>query len=120
MSDYGKRFLGKTTVICKDTPAFIANRVGVYSIMSIIHLTEELELSIEAVDKLTGKIIGHPKSATYRTADMVGLDILVHVANGLYENCKDDEARDLFKIPPYVQKWWITTGWEANRGRGFI
>ncbi len=119
LSDYGKRFLGKTTVICKDTPAFIANRVGVYSIMSIFHLTQELDLSIEAIDQLTGKIIGHPKSATYRTADMVGLDTLVHVANGLYENCKDDEARDLFKIPPYIQKM-VDNEWLGSKsGQGF-
>ena len=84
--DYGRRFLGKKTVLCKDTPAFIANRVGVYSIMSLFHSIKELDLNIEEVDKLTGPVLGRPKSATFRTADVVGLDTLVHVANGLKQN----------------------------------
>ncbi|MEX2379492.1 MAG: 3-hydroxyacyl-CoA dehydrogenase family protein, partial [Vicingaceae bacterium] len=95
--DYGRRYLGKKTVKCKDTPAFIANRIGVYSIMSLFHAVKEMGLSIEAVDSLTGPVLGRPKSATFRTADVVGLDTLVRVANGVYENCPDDEAKDTFK-----------------------
>ena len=99
---YGARFLGKKTVLAKDTPAFIANRVGVYSIMSLFHVVEEMGLTIEEVDKLTGPVLGRPKSATFRTCDVVGLDTLVHVANGVRENCPDDEEKDQFKLPTYI------------------
>jgi len=102
LEDYGQRFLGKTTVVCKDTPAFIANRVGVYSIMALFHTVTEMGLTVEEVDKLTGPVMGRPKSATFRTCDVVGLDTLVHVANGVKDNCKDDEANELFTIPNYV------------------
>ena len=101
---YGDLFLGKTTVLCKDTPAFIANRIGVFSILSIFHLMEEMELSVEEIDALTGPLTGKPKSATFRTCDVVGLDTLVKVADGVYQNCPDDEARKLFEIPTYVTK----------------
>lgn len=104
LADFGKRVLGKSIVICKDTPAFVANRVGVFGIMDIAHLVGPLELTVEEVDKFTGPVIGHPKSATFRTSDVVGLDTLVHVANGLYENCPDDEARDLFQLPAFMDK----------------
>lgn len=104
LTDFGKRVLGKSIVICKDTPAFVANRVGVFGIMDIAHLVGKLELTVEEVDKFTGPVIGHPKSATFRTSDVVGLDTLVHVANGLYENCPEDEARDLFQLPEFMAK----------------
>ncbi len=102
--EYGDKFLGKTTVLAKDTPAFIGNRIGVFSIMDIFHLVKELDLTVEEVDKLTGPVIGHPKSATFRTADLVGLDTLAHVATGLYEGVPNDEAHDLFKLPDFVEK----------------
>jgi len=102
--DYGDKFLGKTTVLAKDTPAFIGNRIGVFSIMDIFHLVKELDLTVEEIDKLTGPVIGHPKSATFRTADLVGLDTLAHVATGLYEGVPTDEAHDLFKLPDFVEK----------------
>jgi 3-hydroxyacyl-CoA dehydrogenase len=101
---YGDKFLGKTTVLCKDTPAFIANRVGVYSILSLLHLVEKLDLTVEEVDKFTGPALGRPKSATFRTTDVVGLDTMIKVANGLYDNCPDDKAHELFKLPAYVEK----------------
>ncbi|MDQ1140212.1 3-hydroxyacyl-CoA dehydrogenase/enoyl-CoA hydratase family protein [Pedobacter agri] len=101
---YGDKFLGKTTVLCKDTPAFIANRVGVYSIMALLHLVEKLDLTVEEVDKFTGPALGRPKSATFRTSDVVGLDTMIKVAKGLYDNCPDDKAHELFKLPEYVQK----------------
>jgi 3-hydroxyacyl-CoA dehydrogenase len=104
LADYGQRFLGKTTVVCKDSPAFIANRVGVYSIMALFHTVTEMGLTVEEVDKLTGPVMGRAKSATFRTCDVVGLDTLVHVANGVKENCKNDEENELFSIPDYVSK----------------
>jgi len=103
LMDYGKRFLGKTTILCKDTPAFIANRVGTYSILSLFKIIEELDLSVTEVDKLTGPVIGHPKSATFRTCDLVGIDTIAHVAEGLQKNCPDDEDNNLFKLPPYIK-----------------
>ncbi|MBT8317141.1 MAG: 3-hydroxyacyl-CoA dehydrogenase/enoyl-CoA hydratase family protein [Lutibacter sp.] len=99
---YGEKFLGKTSVLAKDTPAFIGNRVGIFGIMSLFHQVKELGLTVEEVDKLTGPVIGRPKSATFRTVDVVGLDTLVHVANGIYENCPDDEAHELFKLPDFI------------------
>ncbi|WP_316746746.1 3-hydroxyacyl-CoA dehydrogenase/enoyl-CoA hydratase family protein [Pedobacter gandavensis] len=109
---YGDKFLGKTTVLCKDTPAFIANRVGVYSIMSLLHLVEKMDLTVEEVDKFTGPALGRPKSATFRTTDVVGLDTMIKVSKGLYDNCPDDKAHDLFKLPAYVEKM------EANNWLG--
>jgi len=100
--EYGGKFLGKTSVVAKDTPAFIGNRIGIFGIMSLFHLVKEMGLTIEEVDKLTGPVIGRPKSATFRTVDVVGLDTLVHVANGLYENCPNDEAHELFKLPDFI------------------
>ena len=101
---YGDKFLGKTTVLCKDTPAFIANRVGVYAIMALLHLVEKLDLTVEEVDKFTGPALGRPKSATFRTSDVVGLDTMIKVAKGLYDNCPEDKAHELFKLPDYVVK----------------
>ena len=102
LNNYGEQFLGKTSVVAKDTPAFIGNRIGIFGIMSLFHLVKEMNLTIEEVDKLTGPVIGRPKSATFRTVDVVGLDTLVHVANGLYENCPNDEAHDLFQLPDFI------------------
>lgn len=104
LMDFGDKFLGKTTVLCKDTPAFIANRVGVYSIMALLHLVEKMDLTVEEVDKYTGPALGRPKSATFRTTDVVGLDTMIKVAGGLYENCTEDKAHNLFKLPAYVSK----------------
>ena len=103
LMDYGKRYLGKTTVLCKDTPAFIANRVGVLSIMWMFHYVKENGWTVDEVDRLTGPVIGRPKSATFRTTDVVGLDTLVHVANGLKDNVPNDEMKHLFEIPDYIQ-----------------
>ena len=99
---YGEKFLGKTSVLAKDTPAFIGNRIGIFGIQSLFHQVKELGLTVEEVDKLTGPVIGRPKSATFRTVDVVGLDTLVHVANGIYKNCPDDEAHELFKLPDFI------------------
>jgi 3-hydroxyacyl-CoA dehydrogenase len=115
---YGSEFLGKSTVLCKDTPAFIANRVGVFSIQALFHTVKDMGLTVEQVDKLTGPAMGRPKSATFRTCDVVGLDTLVHVANGVKSNCPDDERNDVFAIPEYVSKMvennWL--GSKTNQG----
>ncbi|MGY6562587.1 MAG: 3-hydroxyacyl-CoA dehydrogenase/enoyl-CoA hydratase family protein [Luteibaculaceae bacterium] len=116
LMDYGNKFLGKTTVLCKDTPAFIANRVGVYSIMALFHQVKEMGLTIDQVDKLTGPVLGRPKSATFRTCDVVGLDTLVHVANGLKENCPNDEANHLFTLPDYIQSM-VEKGWLGSKSK---
>lgn len=101
---FGSNALGKKTVLCKDTPAFIANRVGVYSIMALFHAVSELDLTVEEVDKLTGPVLGRPKSAIFRTCDVVGLDTLALVANGLKANCPQDEEKALFELPDFIQK----------------
>ncbi len=116
LMDFGSRFLGKKTVLCKDTPAFIANRVGVYSIMSLFHLVGEMGLTVEEVDKLTGPVIGRPKSATFRTCDVVGLDTLVHVANGLRENCVHDEENATFTLPNYVSQM-VANNWLGSKSK---
>jgi 3-hydroxyacyl-CoA dehydrogenase len=117
---YGDLYLGKTTVLAKDTPAFIANRIGVYGIMAIFGLVEKMGLTIDEVDALTGPIIGRPKSATFRTADVVGIDTLVKVAKGVYESCPNDEARESFKIPDWVNKL-VANNWLGDKtGQGFF
>ncbi len=116
---YGSKILGKKTVLCKDTNAFIANRVGVYAIMALFHALREMNLSVEEVDKLTGPVLGRPKSATFRTCDVVGLDTLVHVANGLKANCQDDEEHELFELPDYITKM-VENNWLGSKtGQGF-
>ena len=120
LMNYGDLILGKTTVLCKDTPAFIANRIGVYGIMSIFGLVDKLGISIDEVDALTGPIIGRPKSATFRTADVVGIDTLVKVAKGVYDNCPEDEARNNFVIPSWLEKL-VTNNWLGDKtGQGFF
>ncbi len=117
---YGDLYLGKTTVLCKDTPAFIANRIGVFSIMSIFHIMNKLGLSIDEVDALTGPIIGRPKSATFRTADVVGIDTLVKVAKGVADNCPADEAKEIFTIPGWLETV-VTNNWLGDKtGQGFF
>jgi 3-hydroxyacyl-CoA dehydrogenase len=117
---YGDLYLGKTTVLCKDTPAFIANRVGVYSVLSVFHLTDELGLSIDEVEALTGPLIGHPKSATFRTSDVVGIDTLVKVARGVAANCPADEQRSIFDIPSWLDTV-VANNWLGDKtGQGFF
>ncbi|WP_074976885.1 3-hydroxyacyl-CoA dehydrogenase/enoyl-CoA hydratase family protein [Zhouia amylolytica] len=116
---YGEKFLGKTSVLAKDTPAFIGNRIGIFGIQSLFHQVKELGLTVEEVDKLTGPVIGRPKSATFRTVDVVGLDTLVHVANGIYENCPEDEAHELFKLPGFIQSMMDNKWLGSKTGQGF-
>jgi 3-hydroxyacyl-CoA dehydrogenase len=116
---FGSRELGKETVLCKDTPAFIANRVGVFGIMHLLHALPKYKLSVEEIDRLTGPVIGHPKSATLRTADVVGLDTLAKVAKGLYDNCPQDENRALFQLPDYLEKMLAAGHFGEKAGKGF-
>ncbi len=117
--DYGRKYLGKTTVLCKDTPAFIGNRVGVYSIMNIFNSVQQLGLTVEEVDKLSGPVIGRPKSATFRTADVVGLDTLIHVANGVQEACPHDERNKEFLLPDYLKQMQENNWLGSKTGQGF-
>ena len=120
LMEYGDVFLGKTTVHCKDTPAFIANRIGVFSIMLIFNSMEKLGLTIDEIEALTGPIIGRPKSATFRTADIVGIDTLVKVAKGVADNCPQDEARAIFNIPTWLEKM-LANNWLGDKtGQGFF
>ena len=119
LNSYGEKFLGKTSVVAKDTPAFIGNRIGIFSIQSLFHMVKELGLTVEEVDKLTGPVIGRPKSATFRTVDVVGLDTLVHVANGIHENCKDDERHELFELPEFIRTMSENKWLGSKTGQGF-
>jgi len=119
LNHYGEKFLGKTTVIAKDTPAFIGNRIGIFGIQALFHLVKEMGLTVEEVDKLTGPVIGRPKSATFRTVDVVGLDTLVHVANGIYENVPNDEEHDIFQLPGFINTMMENKWLGSKTGQGF-
>jgi 3-hydroxyacyl-CoA dehydrogenase len=116
---YGDVFLGKTTVLCKDTPAFIANRVGVYAMAKIYQLTTEIGLRIEDVDALTGPAIGRPKTGTFRLGDLVGHDTASNVIKGIASNCPNDEQAGSFAIPKYLQ-FLLDNKFLGNKsGQGF-
>lgn len=119
LMDYGSKILGKSTVLCKDTPAFIANRVGVFAIQDLFHTVTEMGLTVGEVDKLTGPVMGRPKSATFRTCDVVGLDTLVHVANGVKDNCPDDERNSVFNTPSFVSTMLENNWLGSKSGQGF-
>lgn len=119
LKEFGEKFLGKKAVIAKDTPTFIGNRIGIFSIMSLFHDLEKMGLTIEEIDKLTGPVIGRPKSATFRTVDLVGLDTLVHVANGLYANLPQDERHEVFSLPIFIQKMLDNNWLGSKTGQGF-
>ena len=116
---YGETQLGKATVLCKDTPAFIANRIGVYSMMQTMKVVEELGLSVEQVDKLTSKVVGRPKSGTFRLSDVVGLDTTVHVANNLLAALTEDESKSIFELPSMMQKLMDNKWLGDKTGQGF-
>jgi 3-hydroxyacyl-CoA dehydrogenase len=120
LMEYGSLQLGKTTVLCKDTPAFIANRIGVFGMMAIMNTMDKLQLSVDEIEALTGPVIGRPKSATFRTADVVGIDTLVKVAKGVYDNCPGDEAKEQFVIPAWLNKM-VENKWLGDKtGQGFF
>lgn len=116
---FGEVFLGKKTVLASDTPAFIANRIGVFAMGSVYRLTEELGLPLETVDRLTGTAIGRPKTGTFRLGDLVGHDTAAHVIRGIREHCPHDEKASDFEIPSYLQHL-IDKGYLGNKtGQGF-
>jgi 3-hydroxyacyl-CoA dehydrogenase len=96
--------LGKGVVVAKDTPNFIANRIGTYSMLNVLRQMQALDMTVEEVDACTGPAIGQPKSATFRTADIVGLDVLVHVVRNIYENIPNDESREMWRVPAFVEE----------------
>jgi 3-hydroxyacyl-CoA dehydrogenase len=114
-----EKVLGKGIVYAKDTPNFVANRIGVYSMFYVIKTMMDLGLTVEAVDKLTGPIIGHPKSASFRTADLVGLDTLLHVSGNVYEGAPNDEKREMFKAPDFIKQMIEKNLLGEKTGQGF-
>jgi 3-hydroxyacyl-CoA dehydrogenase len=115
---YGDLYLGKTTVLCKDTPGFIANRLGIQSLIQTIRVAEELGLSVEEVDKLTGPVVGRPKSGTFRLSDVVGLDTTVNVAGNLVK-MEHDESRASFELPSSVVKLMENKWLGDKTGQGY-
>ncbi len=111
--------LGKGVVVAKDTPNFIANRIGTFSMLNALRQMQALDMTIEQVDACTGPAVGWPKSATFRTADLVGLDVLVHVVRNIYENIPDDESREMYRVPRLVEDM-LARGWLGEKtGSGF-
>ncbi|MGC1484716.1 MAG: 3-hydroxyacyl-CoA dehydrogenase NAD-binding domain-containing protein [Candidatus Acidiferrum sp.] len=119
LSEFCDRRLGKGVVIAKDTPNFIANRIGTFSMLSAMRLMDSLGMTIEEVDACTGPAVGWPKSATFRTADLVGLDVLAHVVKNIYETAPNDESREMYKVPAPVEEM-VRRGWLGDKsGQGF-
>src|SRR6267142_2165644 len=119
LSDFCDRRLGKGVVIAKDTPNFIANRIGTFSMLNALRLMGTLGMTVEEVDACTGPAVGWPKSATFRTADLVGLDVLVHVVKNIYETAPKDESREMYKVPALVEEM-VKRGWLGDKtGQGF-
>ena len=111
--------LGKGVVIAKDKPNFIANRIGTYAMLNVLKQMQALDMTIEEVDACTGPAIGQPKSATFRTADIVGLDVLVHVVRNIYDNIPNDESREMWRVPAFVEEM-MKRGWLGDKtGSGF-
>ncbi|MGB6264125.1 MAG: 3-hydroxyacyl-CoA dehydrogenase NAD-binding domain-containing protein [Candidatus Acidiferrales bacterium] len=111
--------LGKGVVSAKDTPNFIANRVGTFAMLNALRQMQALDMTVEEVDVCTGPAIGQPKSATFRTADIVGLDVLAHVVRNIYESVPDDESREMYRLPAFVEEM-LKRGWLGEKtGGGF-
>src|SRR6202790_902323 len=119
LSDFSDHKLGKGVVVAKDTPNFIANRIGTYSMLNAIRLMGELGMTFEEVDACTGPALGWPKSATFRTGDIVGIDVLLHVVRNIYDNIPQDESRELYRVPLLIEEM-AKRGWLGEKaGRGF-
>ncbi len=119
LSDFSDRILGKEVVRAKDTPAFIANRIGVFAMIDLFHDQLTNGFGFEEVDALTGTLMGRPKSATFRTCDVVGLDTLAHVARGLAAHCPNDEQRSRLELPDYVLQMLEKNRLGSKTGEGF-
>jgi 3-hydroxyacyl-CoA dehydrogenase len=119
LGEFCDRRLGKGVVIAKDTPNFIANRIGTFSMLNALRLMGTLGMTVEEVDACTGPAVGWPKSATFRTADLVGLDVLVHVVKNIYETAPNDESRESYKVPALVEVM-VKRGWLGDKtNQGF-
>jgi 3-hydroxyacyl-CoA dehydrogenase len=119
LSEFCDRRLGKGVVVAKDTPNFIANRIGTFSMLNVLRLMGTLDMTVEEVDACTGPAVGWPKSATFRTADIVGLDVLVHVVKNIYETAPNDESREMYKVPALVEEM-VKRAWLGDKtGQGF-
>ncbi len=119
MQHFGSEVLGKGVVLCKDSPSFIANRIGVYGMLATIKRTLEEGYTVSEVDTILGQHMGRPKSAIMRTADLSGLDTLVHVADNLYENAPHDEQRETYRVPELLREL-VRRGWLGEKsGQGF-
>jgi 3-hydroxyacyl-CoA dehydrogenase len=119
LSEFCDHRLGKGVVVAKDTPNFIANRIGTFSMLNALRLMGTLGMTVEEVDACTGPAVGWPKSATFRTADIVGLDVLVHVVKNIYETAPNDESREMYKVPALVEEM-AKRGWLGDKtGQGF-
>ena len=119
LSDFCDRRLGKGVVVAKDTPNFIANRIGTFSMLNVLRLMTTLGMTIEEVDACTGPALGWPKSATFRTADIVGLDVLKHVVNNIRETAPNDESREMYSVPPFVEEMFRRGMLGDKTGKGF-
>src|SRR5690348_7655963 len=119
LDEFCDRRLGKGVVVAKDSPNFIANRIGTFSMLNALRLMAQLDMTVEEVDACTGPAIGQPKSATFRTADLVGLDVLAHVVNNIYDSVPSDESREIYKVPALVEDL-MKRGWLGEKvGKGF-
>src|SRR5579872_86322 len=116
MGEFCTNRLGKGVVYCKDRPNFIGNRIGMCGFAATVHRMLDEGYKIEEVDAITGQAIGHPKSATFRTADLAGIDTSLHVADNLYENLPDDPQRELFKMPQFIRDM-VARGWVGDKSR---
>ncbi len=114
LAGFGERVLGKGIVYGKDTPNFVANRIGVYAIMDTVKHMMDMGLRIDEIDAIAGEPMGRPKSAAFRTADLVGLDTFKHVSMGVYDGCPDDPERDVFLPPEWMEKM-VENGWLGNK-----
>ena len=119
MQWFGELHLGKGVVVAKDTPNFIANRIGMYATLLSIKGWTEQNYTIAEIDTLTGTLVGRPKSATFRTVDLVGLDTLTYVVEHLYPAIPDDESREIFQVPEVMRKLVATGTLGAKTGQGF-
>jgi 3-hydroxyacyl-CoA dehydrogenase len=119
LSDFCDQRLGKGVVVAKDTPNFIANRIGTFSMLNALRLMSTMGMTVEEVDACTGPAVGWPKSATFRTADLVGLDVLVHVIKNIYETAPNDESREMYRVPALIEEM-LKRGWLGDKtGQGF-
>ena len=116
---FGDRFLGKSTVLCKDTPAFIGNRVGVYAMSKVYQVADRLNLSIGDIDKLTGPALGRPKTGTFRLGDLVGLDTAAKVTKGIIDHCPEDEQAQKLKLPHFFEHLLENKNYGNKSGQGF-